>query len=103
MGVMIKIKVKIITVFIFAMLNGCAQNTALLGPVYTLGATGNIYQAGLSYGSSKTITKVTGKSPTENLKQIIERKKNKNNDDDLTNLVETQIEKTKKLLLLSNQ
>ena len=44
------------------LLGGCAQTTAVIGPLYTLSTTGNIYQAGLSYGSDKAITTFTGKS-----------------------------------------
>ena len=74
---------KIATVILFlAFLNGCAQNTALLGPVYTLAATGNIYQAGLSYGSNKAIKKITGKSPTENIQSLVDNKKKKNEEEE---------------------
>ena len=59
-----------IGIFILATLNGCAQNTALLGPVYTFSSSGNIYQAGLSYGSNQMITMYTGKTPLENLEEI---------------------------------
>ena len=34
-------------IFFLCLLNGCVQSTALLGPVYTMASTGNIYQAGL--------------------------------------------------------
>ena len=49
---------KIILATLFTILfNGCMQSTAMLGPAYTLGSTGNTLQAGLSYGSNKAITK----------------------------------------------
>ena len=54
--------------FLLFFLNGCVQSAALLGPAYTLASTGNIYQAGLSYGSNQAVKKITGKSPTENIK-----------------------------------
>ena len=60
----------IIGFFVLFFLNGCAQNTVLLGPAYTLASTGNIYQAGLSYGSDQAVKKITGKSPTENIKNL---------------------------------
>ena len=63
--------------FLLFFLNGCVQSTALLGPAYTLASTGNIYQAGLSYGSNQAVTKITGKSPTENIKSFTDRKKSK--------------------------
>ena len=64
--------------FLLFFLNGCVQNTALLGPVYTLATTGNIYQAGLSYGSNQAVKKITGKSPSENIQSLVENKKKKN-------------------------
>ncbi len=39
--------------FLLIFLNGCVQSAALLGPAYTLASSGNIYQAGLSYGSNQ--------------------------------------------------
>ena len=61
--------------FLLFFLNGCVQNTALLGPVYTLATTGNIYQAGLSYGSIQAVKEITGKSPTEHIKSFVDDKK----------------------------
>ena len=42
----------------------------MLGPAYTLTSTGNIFQAGFSYGSNEMITMYTGKTPIENVKEI---------------------------------
>ena len=64
--------------FCLIFLNGCAQNTALLGPVYTFGSSGgSISHAGLSYGSEKMIIKMTGKSTGENIKEFYNQKKKK--------------------------
>ena len=68
---------------IFAMLlllffNGCLQNGVFLGPAVTVASTGNLYQAGLSYGSSQVVTSITGKTPLENIKVMMEPKKNEN-------------------------
>ena len=93
-----KIKKIILGIFITAFLSGCAQNAALLGPVYTLSATGNIYQAGASYGSNKVITSFTGKSTTENIKKLIIIKKD---DSEFEKLVKRQIKDTRKKLNLS--
>ena len=41
--------------FLLFFLNGCVQSTALLGPAYTMASTGNIYHAGLSYGSNQAV------------------------------------------------
>jgi len=67
---------KVITaVFFLLLLNGCIQYTAFLGPILTGASTGSAYQAGLSYGSSQAITKITGKSPTENVKSLLDQSK----------------------------
>ena len=65
---MIKIICKILILFLF---NGCIQSSAFLGPVLTVASTGNIHQAGLSYVSSKTVAKITGKTPAENIKTFL--------------------------------
>ena len=45
------------------------QNAALLGPAYTLASTGNIYQAVFLMDLVMQLKKITGKSPTENIKK----------------------------------
>ena len=88
-------------------LNGCLQNTALLGPVITIASTGNIAHAGLSYGSSKVIKKVTGKTPTENIKSFLDSEnsaveKEESYDESFV-LFKSQIEKKSNILNLANQ
>ena len=99
---------KIITgLFLLFFLNGCVQSAALLGPAYTLTSTGNIFQAGLSYGSNHAVKKITGKTPTENIKSLIDNKKikieEKEKQDDFFALVKNRIEKTSKIIQLANQ
>ena len=99
---------KIITgLFLLFFLNGCVQTAALLGPAYTLTSTGNIYQAGLSYSSNQAVKKITGKSPTENIKSLVDNKKikaeKKEKQDELYALVKSRIEKTSKIIQLANQ
>ena len=93
--------------FLLFFLNGCVQNTALLGPAYTMASTGNIYQAGLTYGSNQAVKKITGKSPTENIKSLTDSKKSKideeQNYDEFFALVKNRIEKTSKIIQLANQ
>ena len=90
---------KIITAtLLIGFFTGCVQNTAFLGPVYTLGTTGNTIQAGLSYGSSKVVTKVTGKTPQENLNKILQKN---DNDSELRKLLKRQITSTRKKLKLT--
>ena len=83
-----------------SLISVCAQNASLLGPAYTLVSTGNVYQAGLTYGGNEIVTKTTGKSTTQNIKEALIPKKN---DNKLEQLVKRNIEKTKKKLNLSNQ
>ncbi|MDB9739139.1 hypothetical protein OAB10_02420 [Candidatus Pelagibacter sp.] len=93
--------------FLLFFLNGCVQNTALLGPAYTLGSTGNVYQTSLSYGSNKAVKKITGKSTTENIKSLTDNKKIKIDEEQNYNkffaLVKSRIEKTSKIIKLANQ
>ena len=66
------------SIFLLIFFSGCIQGTAFLGPAVTVASTGNVYQPGLSYGSSKAIKKITGKTPVENLKLLLEPKKDEN-------------------------
>ena len=97
--------------FVISFLGACASPTAMLGPVYTLTSTGNVVQAGLSYGSNEIITMYTGKTPLENLQEISSAEKNiiKNvqkktlESEDFYFMVKQNIEKTSKILKSSNQ
>ena len=53
-------------------LGACTAPTAMLGPAYTLSSSGNVLQAGFSYGSSELTKSYTGKTPLENLADISE-------------------------------
>ena len=70
---MIKKKI-VLGICCLCLLNGCVQSTAFLGPAYTLGTTGNIYQAGITYSSNHAISSLTGKSTGENIKNILQVK-----------------------------
>ena len=87
-------------IFLVSFLNGCAQNVAILGPAYTLATSGNIYQAGFTYGGNEIVTKTTGKSMAQIIKESITAKKK---DSDFKKLVKRNIEKTRKKLNFSNQ
>ena len=95
------------SILVMFFLTGCVQNTAFLGPAITVASTGNVYQAGLSYGSSKTIKKMTGKTPTENIKSFLDSKNStvekEERYDEFFVLVKSQIEKKSKILNLANQ
>ena len=101
------LKKLIISAFVMCFLTGCLQNTAFLGPVITVASTGNVYQAGLSYGSSQTIKKMTGKTLTENIKSFLDSKnstvKEEESYDEFFVLVKSQIDKKSKILNLANQ
>ena len=94
------LKKTFIGIFLLGMLSGCAQNVALLGPAYTFGSTGNIYQAGLTFSSNKAITSLTGKSVGQNVKEILTLKKK---DSKFEKLVKTRMIETRKKLKLANQ
>ncbi len=87
-------------IFVLSTLNGCVQNTAFLGPAYTYGTSGNIFQAGLSYSSEKVVNNITGKSVSQNIKDILVLEKN---DTEFEKLVKKNIKETRKKLNFSNQ
>ena len=93
--------------FFLFLLNGCVQSAALLGPAYTLTSTGNVFQAGLSYGSNHAVKKITGKSTTENIKSFVDGNKIKveeiESQEEFFALVKNRIEKTSKIIKLANQ
>ncbi len=107
---MIKKKL-MIGLFVVCFLGGCSSPTAMIGPVYTLSSSGNVFQAGLNYGSNQMITKYTGKTPIENLKEInkinVKQKENIQKEtlesDDFYILVKNKIEKTSSILKLISQ
>ena len=97
----------IISAFAMCFLTGCLQNAAFLGPAVTVASTGNLYQAGLSYGSSQVIKKMTGKTPTENVKSFLDSKnttvKEEEIHDEFFVLVKDKIEKKGNIWNLANQ
>ena len=107
-----KVKLKIILgFFILSILNSCATPSAMLGPAYTLTSTGNVLQAGLSYGTGELVKNYTGKTTMENLKDATNSIKNENENiqkitlesEKFYKLIEAKINKTSGILNLSNQ
>tara|TARA_E500000178_G_scaffold233047_1_gene229540 strand:- start:231 stop:545 length:315 start_codon:yes stop_codon:yes gene_type:complete len=98
----------IIGIIMFCFIGACTSPTAMLGPVYTISSTGNIFQAGLSYGSGEIVTMYTGKTPIENIKEFAEiekqniQKKTLESDDFFV-LVKNKIEKTSSILKIPTQ
>ncbi len=101
----------ILGLFAFSFLGACTAPTAMLGPAYTLTSTGNVVQAGFSYGSSELIKSYTGKTPIENIKSISSSTlKDEQNIQKLTlesqdfhNLIKSKIKKNKEILNKVNQ
>ena len=94
--------------FTLSFLAGCASPTAMLGPAYTLTSTGNVLQAGFSYGSGELVTMYTGKTPMENVIEITSNdKKNIQKKTlesvDFKDLVISRVKKTNGILTSSNQ
>ena len=85
--------------FCCALLNACGQTTALLGPAITIGNTGNVMQAGFSYGTNMAVAQATGKTPGEYVASYIEEKREeKKIRKEIANYLETHIEIMRKKL-----
>ena len=89
------------------LLTGCAQSTAFLGPAITVAATGNIAQAGFTYGTNEVFKKETGKDAIQYVSSLLEPEDKKllesgdkkvTIDEDLIVLVESSIKKTRQKL-----
>ena len=65
---------KIFLLLCFVFLSGCFQSMALLGPAVTGASTGKIYQAALSYGTNAIMLQATGKTTSEHMIDILNRK-----------------------------
>ena len=87
--------------FVFILLSGCIQSTALLGPGVTIATTGNVMQAGLQYGANSAIKKETGKGALTHLKEAVDEEQDSQKfEKKIINIVENTIAKTKKKLLI---
>ena len=80
----------------------------MVGPAITFASTGNVSQAGLAYFTNRAVKEETGMSTTEYVSTFLEEKtkKTKKNEkiyEELTILVQTNFEQTRKKLLLQNQ
>ena len=68
----LKIEKLIFLLFSLATLNGCVESTALLGPAISVGTSGNVYQASLSYASNTLIYNATGKTTIEHVATFLD-------------------------------
>ena len=91
------LKKLILGIILLSFLNSCVQSTALLGPMYTLSATGSPLQAGLSFGSDKAVNKLTGKSTLGIIKNFLQPK---DEDSDFEKLIKKRIIETRKKMKL---
>ena len=70
---------KLFLLISFIALTGCVNSVAMLGPLMSIGTSGgSIYQAGISYGTTAVVEKVTGKTTSEHISGFIKDNKNNN-------------------------
>ena len=82
------------------LLTGCAQSSAFIGPAITVAATGNVAQAGFTYGTNEAIKRETGKDTMQYVSSLLEPKEKKVTiNEDLIALVESSIKKTRQKLI----
>jgi uncharacterized lipoprotein YajG len=90
------------------LLTGCVQSTAFIGPAITVAVTGNIAQAGFTYGTNEVFKKETGKDTIQYVSSLLEPEdknllepedKKVTINEDLVALVESSIKKTRQKLL----
>jgi len=87
-----------------AILSGCAQSTAMLGPAITLASTGNVSQAGIAFFTNKVVEKETGMNTVSLVSSKIEQNSSKTRiRREFKELVETNFEKTRQKLISQDQ
>ena len=87
-----------------AILSGCAQSTAMLGPAITLASTGNVSQAGITFFTNKVVEKETGMNTVSFVSSKIEQNSSKTRiRREFKELVETNFEKTRQKLISQDQ
>ena len=96
---------KILTyILVGVILSGCAQSTAMIGPVITIASTGNASQAGLTFFTNKAVEKETGMDTVSYVSNKIEEQNSKTKlKREFKNLVETNFVKTREKLILQNK
>ena len=95
------------TILILLLFTGCAQGTAFLGPIYTIGTTGNVLQAGASYGTTYAIKKVTGKTIYENINTFVNtdelKEKLKEDPNEFFRIVKKHVKKSNEIYTFASQ
>lgn len=92
----LKIKKLILLLVGFISLNGCIESTALLGPAITVGTSGNVYQASISYASNQILYNATGKTTIEHVNFFLDS--TNEFEGDLNLILVDNIEETKEIL-----
>ena len=76
----------------------------LLGPAITIGSTGNLMQAGFSYGTNMAVKQTTGKTPSEHVSSYVENKqKEKKIREEMSSYLQSHIELMRKKLNSKNK
>ena len=63
----------VLLVFAFAMLNGCAEYSSLIGPSYTVAKSGSVVQVGSSMAASYGFEKATGQNPRTFINSLVRK------------------------------
>jgi hypothetical protein len=64
----------------FIALTNCVNSIAMLGPLISVGTSGgSIYQAGISYGTTTAVEKITGKTASEHIISAFKKNNKKEN------------------------
>ena len=63
----------ILLVFAFAILNGCAEYSSLIGPSYTVAKSGSVVQVGGSMAASYGFEKATGQNPSTFINSLVRK------------------------------
>ena len=62
----------------FIALTNCAPSIAMLSPLISIGSSGgSLYQAGISFGTTTAVEKMTGKTTSEHISSFIKQDKKK--------------------------
>ena len=92
--------------FIFILLTGCLQSTAMVGPTMTLVSTGNVSQAFGAFVTNKAVEEETGMQTHEFIAKKVEEQQIKNKDNkinkELSKILEKNLENKQLVILLQN-
>ena len=99
-----RIKKYFIYIALGAILSGCAQSTAMLGPAITFASTGNVSQAGFTFATNKAVKKETGMDTVSFVSKKIEKKNSKTKlKREFKELIVSNFTKTREKLILEDK